>query len=265
MNSQHRTVPADAITVDRRVQRAEGIDRARVAKMAADFKPGALGVLILSQREDGSLVILDGMHRHAASVQAGYTNWLDAIVYHGLSLADEAALFLAYNTKKDPSAVSRFKARVIMGDEVAVDIHRVLTKHGWSVALDAAPGHLAAIEAAESVYRTAAGAKPAGAYPEILDQTLAAIGAAWGLDRDGANGAIIKGVAQVIARFGEHLDFPRLGRILQGETPRNLVAKARVLHSLHRGTVNGALAATVVGAYNAKARTGRLPEWVWTR
>lgn len=265
MNPQHRTVPADAIVIDRRVQRDEGIDHRRVDRMAANFNPNALGVLILSQREDGTLVCLDGMHRHATCLKVGHAAWLDAIVHTGLSLADEAALFLAYNSKKDPSAISRFKARVVMGEPAAVEINRIVLSHGFRVGFDNYDGVLAAVEAVERIYTTGGGHLPKGAYPEILSRTLDIVVKAWGHDRDAVIGQIIHGLAQVLARFGDQVLDTRMAAKLQDEVPRPFLARARSLHSARGGTVPSSVAWLLVQTYNKDIRKNLLPEWVWTR
>ena len=261
-----RTVSLDDITIDPKVQRQEGVDQRRVDKMAANFQPDALGLFILSRRPNGVLVCLDGMHRRAAAIAAGWNQYVDARVFTGLTIAEEAALFLLYNDKKDPSAISRFKARVLAGDEVAVDMDRIITAHGWKVSNSKSDkGTLAAVEKAEQIYRNGAGTLPAGTHPHLLDNVLTVITAAWGHDPKGTTQTPLGGTAQLLGRFGKSIDFKKLIDAMQGNPPERISGKARMLQDIQGGTTQAAFAKVLVGLYNSKKRTNLLPEWVWVR
>ena len=263
---KHRAVALDEISIDPKVQRDEGVNQPRVNKMASAFDRDALGVLILSQRRDGTLVCLDGAHRTAAARQAGHAARMDAIVFTGLSMAEEASLFLLYNDKKDPSAISRFKARVIAGDPVAVDVNRIIAEHGWKVSTAKNDtGVLAAIDKAEAVYRNAGKTMPEGAYPEVLDSVLTILTAAWEHDPKSTHGALLIGVSQLIGRFGKAIDYKKVIDEMQGTRPGVLMGKARNLADIQGGTVSAAVAKILVGLHNNRRRTNLLPEWVWTR
>jgi len=100
MSSYQKSVSLDAVIVDQRVQRTEGPDQRRVDKMASTFNPDALGVLILSERKDGALVCLDGMHRYLSARKAGHTDLMESKVFTGLTLAEEASLSCCTTTRK---------------------------------------------------------------------------------------------------------------------------------------------------------------------
>ncbi len=260
------TAAVDDITIDPRVQREEGVDERRVERMAAAFDPDALGILVLSQRNDGTLVCLDGAHRCATARRVGWNTYLDARIFRGLSLAEEASLFLLYNDKKDPSAISKFKARVITGDDVAVEINAVIKKHGWTVSTEKSKGGVvSAAEAMERVYRKASGALAEGAHPEILDRTFAVVTEAWGHEPSATAAPVLEAIAQLFGRFGSAVDGEKLIRELQDTQPRRLIGQAKSLKDLQGGTVPAALAKILVGMHNRRRRTNLLPEWVWVR
>lgn len=261
----HQLVAIDRLSIDPRVQRKEGVQSARAEKIAATLNPDALGAVTLSQRADGSLVILDGAHRVQACRIAEYTQPLHALVYSGLTVQQEAAMFALLNNFKQPSYVSRTLAQVIAGDEDATAIIGTIRRHGWEIGFSSETGHYAAVAAAERVYRNAAGALAKGPYPEVLDRTFAVITAAWRHDRESAHQLITLGLGQVLGRFGDAVDLQALGDRLSQERPNVLIAKARVLADAHSGTVPAALAKNVVGIYNRRRRVNMLPEWTWTR
>jgi hypothetical protein len=260
-----RTVALDDITIDPRVQRAEGVDQRRINRMIDGFDPDALGVLILSLRADGTLVCLDGMHRRALAMQAGWKKPVDARVFTGLRLDEEAALFLLYNDKKDPSAISRFKARVLACDEVAVDINNIVTEQGWTVRQAADVGTITAVDALEAVYRTGAGSLTDGAYPVLTERTIATITDTWGHEPIAVHQTVLKGVAQLYGRYGSAVDTPKLVREMQDTQPRVLIGRAKTLKDVQGGTVPAALAKILVSLHNNRRRSNLLPEWVWVR
>lgn len=262
---EHGTVVLSELHIDPDVQREEGIDNRRVSKMAADFDPDALGVIIVSRREDGTLVVLDGMHRCATAREAKWKQPLEAIIYSGLSREDEAALFLRYNNKKDPSAVSKFRARLVMGEPVAVDIAATLARHGWEISSNGGDGYAHAATAIEAAYVKGSGSLKIGTYPAVLDKTFGALTAAWGHDEVSAHQHIVAGLSQLFGRFGDQVDVDKLVREMQGTTPRRLVGQAKALRDAQGGTVPAALAKYLTAMHNRRKRTGLLPEWIWTR
>lgn len=258
-------VDLSRIQIDLRVQRTEGIDQRRVNTMADNFNPEALGLLILSQRGDGSMICLDGMHRAAVAVKAGWSKPVDARVFAGLTLAEEAALFLLYNDKRDPSAISRFKARVLAGDEAAVDIDRIIRKCGWHVSTGKESGSISAVASLDRVYRTAAGTRADGKYPTLTEQTMVTITRAWGRDPLGAHGSILQGVTQLYSRFSSAIDTEKLIREMQDTQPRVLLGRANTLKDFQGGTVPAALAKLLAGMHDSRRRSNLLPDWVWVK
>lgn len=255
----------DDLTVDLRVQRVEGVDRKRVARINGAFDPLALGTILVSARPDGSYVVLDGMHRCEFARAHGYTKPMDAIVLTGLTLADEARLFVLYNDMRVPSAISRFSARVIMGDPAAVACDSILTAHGWKIAFDSHDGNFAAVEAIDIVYRNAAGVLPNGEHFDVTNRTIEIITQAWDHDRKSGDGFMVKGMGQLVGRLGDHLDYAKLRRELQDTMPGLIIGKAKALRDAQGGTVPAALAKVLVGLHNRGRRSNLLPEWVWVR
>ena len=262
--SVYELVPLDALTIDPRTQRQEGVNAARAAKIAEEWNPAAAGTLAVSRRHDGSLVCIDGAHRSAAARSLGIPE-LPALVYSGLTLAQEAALFVELNDFRSPSLLSRMLAGRVAGDPVATDVLNIIERHGWKISCSSDAGHFAAVAAAERVYRNGVGVLNPGAYPELLDRSMNLLTVAWRHDRESAHQMILLGIAQFLARFGDGVDVAAFALALAQERPYNIVAKAKGLQSAQGGTVPAALGKVLTGLYNKRRRTGLLPEWVWTR
>lgn len=265
MKSTVKRLSLDLLTIDPLVQRIEGVDKHRCHQMAKDFRPHALGVLTVSERDDGRCVVLDGMHRVAAARMAGWHGLVNAEVFLGLSVAQEAELFFTLNDARSPSALSKFHARVLMEDPVALDITRILAAHGWRVDLSNDPGVVAAVAATERVYRNGGATVPEGLHPELLDRVFETITIAWERDSRSADAAILLGLAQLFGRFGASIDIKKLLSEMQATRPAVLVGRARTLRDAQGGLVAAAMAKILVGMHNSRRRTNLLPEWVWVR
>lgn len=251
------------LTVDARVQR--DLYPPRVRRIVEDFTPAGLGTIVVSRRDDGTNIVLDGRHRCAAAEQTGYTGKMHCEVHHGLSLKDEARMFLTLNSQTVPAAISKFLVRITAGDHAALEIEAILSSHGWRIGTGSAAGYLNAVTAIENVYRNAGRSKPNGQYPDLTDRVIGVITAAWGTDYRGANGQILLGLAQLFGRFGDAVNVGKLVREMQALTPASLVGTAKALQSAQGGGIPAAIAKVLVGKHNHKMRINLLPEWVWTR
>lgn len=261
-----RKVSLSDLTTNDVTQRVEGVDRRRVDRMASEFDPTALGVIVVSHREDGSMKVLDGMHRITAAGKAGYSRKVDALVFTGLTRAEEAELFLRYNTKKDPSALSKFKARVTANDPVAVDIDRIVREAGLYFSRggrgqESNVGAVGAVVQLEAAYTSCSGVKPKGAYPGVLTDVLTVLVEAWGKDPASVDALLISGMAKVLGVYGDQVDLDRMVTSLSAMAPGLLKSKARGRAEVVRTRVADMVAWFIVDQYNRGKRKGNLPAW----
>jgi hypothetical protein len=91
-----------------------------------------MGTLYVSLRSDGRYAVIDGWHRKTIAQEYG-VEALPCYVYLDLSLADEAALYEAFGTVFTQSPLVKFRARLVAGDPVAVDIDRVVHEAGLRI------------------------------------------------------------------------------------------------------------------------------------
>lgn len=258
MKSQLRRMTADNLTIAtaRGTQRVEGVDEIRVATMATKFQPHLLGTLTASERHDGSIVVVDGAHRLTLCRKVGYVKPLNVEVFSGLSVAEEASLFVGRNNAKMPSAISKFIARVAEGEPAAVEMNDIIIRHGWTVGVENEDGVVAAVQAFEKVYKLGA---------SVADETLNIITEAWERDRKSSDSFLLSGVGALVHRWGDKLDRPKLVLEMSLTRPAVLIGKAKTLRDVQGGTVGAAMAKVLVGLHNNRKRSNLLPEWVWTR
>lgn len=264
MTSKYRKIALDQLSIDPRVQRTEGVEARRATAIAANFDPDALGTITVSERADGTLIVLDGMTRTAGARQHGYQGTIPAMVFTGLTIEEEGHLFLALNATKTPSALSKFLVRVVIGEPEATEMNSIIGSHGWEMG-PTSPGMVSAATAVERVYRNGGGTLPDGCHPDVLDQVMEIITAAWEHDEKATQGAMLLAVAQLVGRFGPSIDTKKMVSEMQATRPGVLIGKARVLCDVQGGSVPGALAKILAGMHNRKRRTNLLPDWVWIR
>lgn len=248
------------LTIDPEVQR--GIDKIRVDKIAKDYQSNAIGAIIVSHRGDGTYHVIDGQHRVAATIAAGYSDrTLTCLVYEGLSRADEAAMFRRHNNTRAVLPVDKFRVRVVEGDPAAVELNDTLNRHGWKVEQSKAAGCFAAVSALESVYRGKLNGP--GDTLLICDTLIRVITEAWGHDANGVRGEIVSGIGAVLLRYNTRVDLVKLVSELAQHKggPLGLVGKAKGLRDFRGGKLSDALAEILVELLNKARRTNRLPEW----
>lgn len=251
---------ASKLMVDSTVQRP--LDQTRVNKFIAKYNPDGLGVIILSSRPHGKYHIVDGQHRVAATIGAGYGDRpLKCLIYTGLNLAEEAAMFELLNTTKSVNAVDRFRVRVVAGEEAASLLNKMIVNHGWTVRQTKATGVFAAVSALEAVYEGRRGGSQQNW--KACEQVLGVITQSWGHDPDGVRNEIITGLGAVMVRHGEEIDMAKLIAELSAYPggPRKLVGNAKGLKDMRGGTVADSMAEIVVRAINKRRRINKLPDW----
>lgn len=256
IQSNFTYIDQSTLTTDLRVQRP--LDSRRVNELAKSYNPERLGTVIISDREDGTKVVIDGQTRLAAKQKVGDDGLVHAQVYTGLTVEQEASMFLDYNNSKPVSAIDKFLVRVTEGDPVANDITQIAANHGWQVKPGSGDGHIQAVNALERAYT-----RGGGAGPVVVDRLLDAITQAWGHDKAGANASLISGLAELILRYHHNVIQDKLIRELQATTPRTLLGRAR---GMKEARVFSDSLPLIVGRvlhtmHNTKMRSKALPEW----
>lgn len=225
------------------------LDEARVQTMAAEFDQRLIGVLEVSARPDGHYAILDGQHRWAATCRAhpsGDDAHLVCQIHTSLSIEDEARVFYEIDARrKQLSWWDRWRARRGGGDPGVLAIDAVLARHDLQINPSARDGNIRATKAVESIVAELGDLA-------MLDRVLVVLTSAFGRAYDGYDGAIMHGVALVLAHYDEdEIDLDRLVTQLRDLPPKQLRARAAALRELQRGTLPRLCAAVIVERYNA--------------
>jgi hypothetical protein len=238
--------------VDPNVQRT--LKKSRVSTMAGNFKPEAVGVLTTSFRAPDRIHVIDGQHRYRAAEAAAYAGVLQTMEYHGLSIAEEAALFRVLNTTEKVSRIDQFLIACVEQDPAALGLARFLADSGWTVGTSATEARLSAIGSLERVYALS---------PDAAASTLHVLTAAFGHRPSAVQGALVEGVGRMLARYGKDVDLTDLAKRLASIPggPDGLVGNARGQQLTRTGNLSTQVARVVTNLYNQRRRTTSLPEW----
>lgn len=249
--SHLRWVNVAEIKVDENAQRK--LNKNFVAKLAPDFDPEKLGYPVLNKREDGSFYVIDGQHRVELMRVVGWGDQaLQCEVYEGLTLEEEAAVFLDRNRRLNIRTFDKFRIRITKGDAVACDIDRIVRAQGLRVAQGPQDRNIQAVAALEKVYDLDF---------KALVRTLVVLPNAFGVNRQVFDSSIIEGVGRVCHRFNGEMDDARLIAQLQKGGTNTLLGKASVLKKATSRSVVDCVAAAVVETYNAGKGGKKLPSW----
>ncbi|MGP3771812.1 DUF6551 family protein [Streptomyces sp. SDT5-1] len=257
-----------SIKFDPRAQR--NLNKSRAQAIAEKLIPTALGTPILSQREDG-LYAVDGMHRVYAcqlilagkvtvseEVRRAIEDKISCEVHSGLSMANEASLFIIKN--KESSKVGpndEFRIGVLAGHPLFVDTNAVLEKHQLKVGSRTTNG-VRGIKGILSIVEEYG--------PEILDQSLAIAESAWGRTPDTWHSVTIGGIAIVLNKHPDLVKPVELAQKLkrQGD-PLSFKAKIQTTATNNNTRADGtkgrlkAAHLAVASAWNANRRVNRIP------
>lgn len=250
-------VKPQELVIDLQVQR--NLRQRRVNKIAEDFDPAALGTVVLAERSNGELVVIDGQHRIAAARLAGQEDTpVHAEVHTGLSPQEEAALFRRKNNTEKVGPVDRHRVAVTEGNPLNLAIESVAHAYGFRVSQGTSKDSFAAVAGATRIVATG-GERGA----ELLRDTFEVVTKAWPHDRLAVDGRIIEGVAYFLHRHGPLVD--KAGLIhklaLYEGGPSGFIAEMRALVRFRRGKLSDAAAELVTRAYNRGKSTKALPDW----
>lgn len=238
-------VKPKSLLLDPAIQRGE--QKGEVNAIADGFRADATGAVIVSARpkargngEDYFLV--DGQQRRASALAAEYTGDFLAIVYRGLTLEEEAALFLAYNFRRAVSAWDKYKARVTAGEELALAVKEVLDL----TAVPVGGKGFVAIAAADKIMKEKNGRAR-------LIWALNTISEAYNRDENGRcyAGNVIDGFAIFFAWHGARANTARLvTKLVEHGDVSDLISLAHTHKRINGGSLPLAIAQALITIYN---------------
>lgn len=129
-------IPVHRLAVDPTYQRATDSPASRriIVGMVKRWDWSLCQPLVVSRRSDGSLLILDGQHRHAGAIERGDIHFLPCVILSALGLEGEAKTFVELNTKRQRLTQAEvFHGMLAAGDPQAKAVADLITQTGWTV------------------------------------------------------------------------------------------------------------------------------------
>ncbi len=117
------------------------LNEAKAKEYASSWSWFGCGVLVVAQRQDGLLYVVDGQHRKSAAMRRSDISELPCIVFETENLKDEAKAFITTNTgRRSMSAIEKLKGLSVSGDELAAFVVHQINMQGLRIAKTATKG-----------------------------------------------------------------------------------------------------------------------------
>jgi hypothetical protein len=173
------------------------LNNARVQRIAANFDPNKVGVLVVSRRGTNSYAVIDGQHRLCAMRKMGIPS-ANCIIIEDLTYEQEADFFRKQAVNSQPlSSLALYNAGIAAGDEHYLGIQAALAKNKYKTGNISESRTITAVNALSRVMWIF------GA--DVLDLTLQYISAAWRGDPTALRREMLAGIAEFAKRFGSQV------------------------------------------------------------
>ncbi len=251
------------MAIDPEIQRP--VDARLVNKIAAEFDPDALGVVVVSVRVDEDdkthYVVLDGQQRLNGANKAGWKEPVMAKLHHGLTRQDEARLFRLLNNRKPVTPYQVFKAELVEGREVPVQIIEILREVGVPFG---PPKGFGGVEAAKRIM-----ALPNGTGAVSFRWALQVIKDVYAVDGFSSNiydYRVVEALARLHHRHANRIKTQELVERLQarGSNVLSLIQAGKLQQDVNGGPLGPSIINAIIRIYNRKRQADgptALPEW----
>lgn len=260
------TLAANLLEIDPGVQRRP--NESRMIRIASDFHESALGVLVVSARrrlvmpgapgdvdEETRYVVLDGQTRLGALRR--FTGTPDTTmpvvcqVYHGLSRAEEAEIFLTHNDRAAVRKIDLFRLALVAGQEWAVELDALVKRHGFITddSSTRAERRFTAISTAQRIIKLPDGM-------DSLDKAFDFIARSWGHRINAASAEAVDGLGLLFHRHGAAVDVPGFARKLAAtDTPQTFKSNVAAYRATMGVSRTEAAYRYVIKVYNSGRRS----------
>jgi hypothetical protein len=216
MDKHYELVRVGSLTVDpamdtNRLYMQRDENTAWTGKITEAWDVEMLLPALVSKRVTGEMVIIDGQHSNQACIIKEGPDFLrDTMVYEGLSIQQEAKLFLAANKHRKPvKPFDNFRVSLTAGDPIAIRVNDEVAALGQDLQVAASPSanRVGAVQALLAMGKT----------PGMVTRVLTLVSAAWGRDTSTWDNLILRAVAMVLDVPGnwELADDDRLIKVLK--------------------------------------------------
>lgn len=226
------------------------LDERRLNVLRADWDAEKAGVIYVSRRRGTSfilsghaLAVIDGHHRVTVAVEKGLVD-LPALVWEGLSLQQEAALYAAFGSVLRQSAMQVFRARLTAGDSQARHLNQCIEDAGFQLSYTSHrmhPERLGNVSMLEKLFRNFG--------TQHLFDTLQLDAVLFPNESRRTRDYVIRSLSMML-RYYPELDQFRLQSRLQDEGFATLISKGNGLSASLEVAAHHGFGEAMVRAYN---------------
>lgn len=236
-------------------QRVGSLNQQRINEIAKNFDPAAVGTLLVSERNDDSLWVIDGMHRALAMIKAFDEDArARCTVFIGMTLEQEARAFYMQTRRTSVTPVNQFQARLISGETVAVELQRIISRWGYSVANVKMGKSIKAINTLDEIYRRHGGA--------TVERIMSIIGMALDDLNESPDMSLMTGVLEMLLRY--EINDERLSTTIRNLDRAKLRRDAVAINELLGGRTAAERVAFILHREYNRGRKNRLPDFLTT-
>ena len=218
-----RVINLDTISFDPSYQREV---KSKHKRIVTSFNPDALGIILVAEREDGSLWCVDGRQRITALLKMGRKT-VRAELFKSDGPEHEAMVFKLVNMNRMPlNPQEEFKALLTAGDKLAWQIKETVEKCGYKITLSSRgrPRDERGNNEVNAINCLMRNCRKYGTEP--LKFCLETIKAAWPDDRIANTNGMLAGLMLLHVRFKGIVDNERLLQRLRAVTPHKILYQA---------------------------------------
>ena len=230
-----------------------------IEQLHREYKPEWSGFILVNERADGSLWIVDGQTRRAVHERRGLA-YIRAEILRGLTPEQEAVVYLVKckNTQRVP--VDAFLAEYAARYPMAVLLHDLLAKRGIAVISYATEHQAAPAKAVISCVKTLKDCLKRDEDGSILEATLDLIVETWSYHHTSFGGNFIRLMHDLILRHGDEIDRKSFVTRLSAHSVPELREMGRALKNATTPALSEgkAMQRKVIELYNVGRQTRRI-------
>ena len=257
LDTHLRWVPLDNMRVAEEGNGQRELTAGRVNRITgAGFDLELMGYPVVSER-DGHFWILDGQARIAA-LKEWLGEWkgqtVQCRVFIGLTVEQEAEIFLELNDFTQVAAFAKFKNAVTAGRPVETDINRIVLANHLKVSREKTRDDgVGCVSTLVKVYKRSG--------PEIFARSLRVVRDSYG--RPGMESPVIDGLGLLCQRYNGQLEetdaVEKLASVRGGVN--GLIGRAQTIRKATAAPLNESIAAAAVDVINAGKNGKKLKPW----
>lgn len=254
-----RNVDTQILRIDEAYQRL--VKPAQVKKIVSDYEPIAFGKLLVGERKNQTLWVVDGFQRLTAHLEMGVKK-TPVEVFVSKGRQHEAIIFKKVNADRSKVApLDIFRACLVAKEPSVVTINSVCEECGFKIGKKgskSAPNVISAISTINDYVFDVGGGN-------LLRDVLCLIKKLWSDDPDAVRNVVLGGLASFLSNYKneDNFNYERLENVLRKETPIRMIRHTddRTKFSLDGSSRFVYFRSCILALYNKKLSPAkRLPE-----